>query len=200
MHVQWNRRQLRSNRQLREILCPHDTVERPWLISPVLVHYEAGHFTHVWYPGPTVRECCIEDRSGFALAAWWWEVEQRFQDLKQQGLADQDVADQLLEQAQIIRMILSERVPRPSEAHRKIYLEYREEMGVTRRRVRNRTPQCFGQLGLPWPCTKDALSKRWRELALQHHPDRGGSLQMFIEAKTAYSAAMGVLERATARS
>lgn len=151
----------------------------------------------VWYPGPTVRECCIEDRSGFALAAWWWEVEQRFQDLRLHGLFDQDVADQLLEQEPTIRAILADRVPRPSEAHRKIYLEYREEVGVSRRRCR--TPQCFGQLGLPWPCTKEEVSKRWRELALQHHPDRGGSLKMFLEAKTAYNAAMGVIERASAR-
>jgi hypothetical protein len=126
-------------------------------------------------------------------------VDQRFQDLKQLGLPDQDVADQLLQQASTIQGILAERVPRPSEAYRKIYLEYREEVGVTRRRVRNQTPQCFGQLGLSWPCTKDDLSKRWRELVRQNHPDRGGSVELFIEAKTAYSAAMGVLERATAR-
>lgn len=197
MHVQWNRRQLRSNRQLREVLCPHDAIERPWLTAPVLIHYEAGRFTPVWYPGPTVRECCIEDRSGFALAAWWWEVDQRFQDLEQQGLYDQDVADQLIQQATAIRALLASRVPRPSDAYRKIYLEYREEVGATRRRVR--PPQCFGQLGLPWPCTKDDVAKRWRELALKYHPDRGGSLKMFIETKTAYSAAMGVLERAAAR-
>ena len=203
MHVQWNRRQLRSNRQLREVLCPHDEVERPWLIAPVLIHYEDGKFIPVWYPGPTIRECCITDakHSGFALAAWWWEVDQRFSDLKQTGLPDQDLADQLVEQLPIIADILKQRVPKPSEAHRRVYLEYREEVGLTQRRLKRvYSPLCFEMLGLRWPCTKDELLKRWRELARTHHPDHGGTPEVFTNYSLTYKKALKKLEhRATAR-
>ncbi len=201
MHVQWNRRQLRSNRQLREVLCPHDEVDRPWLTAPVLIHYEAGRFLPIWYPGPTIRECCLADakHSGFALAAWWWEVDQRFSDLKLTGLADQDVADQLVRQLPTIGNLLRERVPRPSEAHRQIYLEYREEAGLTQRRLKRAyVPLCFERLGLSWPCTKEDLLRRWQELAKKHHPDRGGVVEAFTSYNLAYREALGRLERRAA--
>lgn len=179
-------------------------MERPWLTAPVLIHYEEGKFLPIWYPGPTIRECCIADakHSGFALAAWWWEVDQRFSDLRQTGLPDQDVADQLVRQLPLIASILKDRVPRPSEAHRLVYLEYREEEGLTQRRLRRAyNPLCFEELGLRWPCTKAALVQRWQELAKTHHPDRGGTSEVFTRYNLAYREALGRLERrATAGS
>jgi hypothetical protein len=196
VHVQWSRRQLRSNRQVREILCPHDGNLRPWVIQPHLVHYEDGHPVTVWCPAPTIRECCAQDpkHSGFALAAWWWEVDQRFSDLSE-DIPDPEVVAQLLGQKAAIRDLLSMRVPFPSEQHRSIYLEYREETGLTARR--KRSPLCFKQLGLKWPCTREDVSQRWRELVKRVHPDRGGSAEDFTVFNQAYRQALRKVDAST---
>lgn len=38
--------------------------------------------------------------------------------------------------------------------------------------------------------SKDEIKKRFRELALQHHPDKGGEAEKFIEIRTAYAVLM----------
>jgi len=50
-------------------------------------------------------------------------------------------------------------------------------------------------LGLPCPCSVDVLKRRWRELALRHHPDRGGDVAEFIRVKVAYEGALAYLAR-----
>lgn len=54
------------------------------------------------------------------------------------------------------------------------------------------TPEPFRVLGTPWPCTEQQLNARWRELAFQHHPDRGGDVAEFIKLKGAYEQAKRV--------
>ena len=36
-----------------------------------------------------------------------------------------------------------------------------------------------------WPATNDIVKKAFRIAAMKHHPDRGGSAELFIKCKTA---------------
>jgi len=54
-------------------------------------------------------------------------------------------------------------------------------------------PEPFGLLGAPYPCTAEQLRARWRDVAFQHHPDRGGDLKQFIELKAACKEAVAIL-------
>lgn len=55
-------------------------------------------------------------------------------------------------------------------------------------------PEPFRVLGAPYPCTADELRARWREVAFQHHPDRGGDIADFLRLKKAYEEAKGIQE------
>jgi len=194
MYIRWNRRQLRSNRQLGEFLCPHLEVTRPWTIAPILVHkWPDGAIRTVWNPGPNIRECCIAEGQGLALAAWWWEARNRFEDLHRDGLEDKEITQALIEQLDYIEEILEERIPKPTKRDWKGYLAYRDDLGLTKRRVR--TPFFIRRLGLPWPFTKDDLSKRWVEIARRQHPDHGGDTAVFRDYLKAYKAARLALEQ-----
>ena len=48
----------------------------------------------------------------------------------------------------------------------------------------------LGVLGLTWPCTAAEVRKAYRRLALQHHPDRGGSVEGFTRITDARDAAL----------
>lgn len=51
-------------------------------------------------------------------------------------------------------------------------------------------PECFKKLGFSeWPKTKDEVKKNFRELAKQHHPDKGGDAVKFEELNQAYQEA-----------
>ncbi len=186
MHVLWKRLQLKTNHQ-EVIVCPHEE-KRPWTISPTVVHQKKA----LWKPGPAVRECCIARGKGLALAAWWWEVEQRFNELLTVGLPDEHVTQVLRWQVDAVEELLEETVPKPSAIERQRYIWYREDLGLTRE-IKN--PPGFKQLGLKWPCTKEALESRWKELALKNHPDKGGRSIDFFTFHQAYKAAKGVFEK-----
>ena len=44
---------------------------------------------------------------------------------------------------------------------------------------------------LPTGAQPDAIRRRWRELALQHHPDRGGNAETFIRIRWAWQCLRG---------
>lgn len=48
----------------------------------------------------------------------------------------------------------------------------------------------FETLGLPETATPDDVKARWRELASEHHPDKGGDAEQFHEYRTAYEKAL----------
>jgi len=182
MHLRWNRRQLLSNRQTGESLCTHHEVARPWTLAPALIHQNRS----IWYLGPSIRECCLEDESELAIAAWWWEVRNRFEDLSKIGLADHEVTRALLQQLDLIEELLEERVPKPTKGAWKRYEAHRQMSGTKGRRQKLRVAPEIALLGLTWPCTPQDIKSRWRAIALEHHPDRGGNVQTFIELKAAY--------------
>jgi len=197
VHIRWNRQRLKTNRQVGEFLCPHFNVLRPWIRSPALVQrVSTGGILTIWNPGPSIRECCLEQQNGFAFAAWWWEVKNRFEDLVQVGLADPETTQALIEQLDLIEEILEERVPKPSKEDWKRYADYREDLSLTKRRMR--TPLCVKQLGLSWPFSKEELSKRWGEIVLLVHPDKGGTVDAFQLYHSAYKSAKALLERKSA--
>lgn len=185
MHLRWRRQQLRTNHQ-KVILCPHEEIQRPWTLAPSLVHQGKT----VWSPGPSIRECCISRGKGLAIAAWWWEVEQRYAEVRA-GTLGERLTRILQWQLDSIESLLEETVPKPSAVQRQRYIEYREDLGLVRVAL---DPPGFRQLGLSWPCTKEKLDKRWRELAQATHPDKGGNAQDFHTYTQAYRTAKNAFE------
>lgn len=180
MHLRWTRRQLLTNRQMGEQLCPHDWINQPITLAPAVVHQNKP----IWYPSCTIRECCVEDETDVALAAWWWEVRNRFEDLNRVGIEDPIITKALLEQLSYIEDLLEETVPKPTQA---AWEAYGAQHSKQKRRIRqNVLTSQLNVLGLRWPCTLEEVKKRWREVASQHHPDRGGDQKTFIRMKTAY--------------
>jgi hypothetical protein len=49
---------------------------------------------------------------------------------------------------------------------------------------------CWGVLGLDRGASRESVTKRFRELALQHHPDRGGSTESMARINAAYQEAI----------
>ncbi len=47
-------------------------------------------------------------------------------------------------------------------------------------------PEALDVLGLPADASASAVSRRYRELAARHHPDKGGDPAVFIEIRKAY--------------
>jgi len=182
MHIRWNRRQLLSNRQTGEALCSHVQVVRPVTWAPVLIHQKKP----LWYLAPCIRECCIENKSPLPIAAWWWEVQKRFEDLKTHSPLDAEITKALLEQQDYIEGILEEVVPIASPVAMATYEEYRLKQGVQKRRLKGRQPPDFKLLGLDWPCTQNELKERWKVILKLHHPDRGGDTREFIRLKDIY--------------
>lgn len=50
----------------------------------------------------------------------------------------------------------------------------------------------FEKLGLPSNATKAQVKAAWRQLASQHHPDRGGDGDLFDDLHRAYEEAYGL--------
>lgn len=186
MHVRWKRKQHRTNRQVGESICPHSKIQKPWTVAPVLMDYRDKKYRYAWRIGPGIRECCLNLEQ--AQAAWWWEVECRFLDLHEDysGLAP-ELITAILEQQNIIEQFLELRVPRPSKKAQREYLKFRALHGLVRRES---SPPFFSLLQVQWPCSEEEIKAAWRRLALEHHPDRGGSQSEFIRIKTAYEAAI----------
>lgn len=57
----------------------------------------------------------------------------------------------------------------------------------------------FGVLGLSPEATVDAVKARWRELARQHHPDKGGDAETFHKFRQAYMTALQAAIKASKR-
>ncbi len=61
-------------------------------------------------------------------------------------------------------------------------------------------PPCFQALKLSWPCDAAAVKKSFRKLALDTHPDRGGTETTFIAVKSAHDAALAYLDLVVIRT
>lgn len=129
MHVRWKRKQHKTNRVTGESLCDHCT-ERPWTLTPVMMLYREGRYKSVWRIGPGIRECCLDQEH--ARAAWWWEIDQRFDDLETEGL-DPELTQSILGQRSDIEDLLAAKVAQPTERARQEYIRFRKELGLKRR-------------------------------------------------------------------
>jgi DnaJ-class molecular chaperone len=54
--------------------------------------------------------------------------------------------------------------------------------------------RCFESLGLPDSATADEVKRAWRQLAMAHHPDRGGDPSEFDRLRKLYDEALAVAE------
>jgi hypothetical protein len=59
--------------------------------------------------------------------------------------------------------------------------------------------QDLAVLGLTWPTTEDAVKTAYRELAKQHHPDRGGNSKDFMKVQAAHDRVMKALRESSVR-
>lgn len=51
-------------------------------------------------------------------------------------------------------------------------------------------PECFRALGLPKDPTAEDVKRAYREMALRHHPDTGGSHEAFLQLEKDFTAAL----------
>lgn len=65
-----------------------------------------------------------------------------------------------------------------------VYFKYYSENGITLNDLFD--PNLLSMLGLSQGATMEDIKKRFRELALKYHPDRGGDNERFIEILDAY--------------
>lgn len=65
-----------------------------------------------------------------------------------------------------------------------VYFQYYSENGITLQDLYD--PNLLSMLGLSQGATLEDIKKRFRELALKYHPDRGGDSEKFIEILEAY--------------
>lgn len=65
-----------------------------------------------------------------------------------------------------------------------VYFKYYSENGITLNDLFD--PNLLSMLGLSQGATMGDIKKRFRELALKYHPDRGGDSERFIEILDAY--------------
>lgn len=200
-----------SNRQSGEPTCTHYNVPNPSTLTPLMVDFKKGssaykrtatgkmrktasrtaHYKTVWRVAPSIRECCRKTNLK-AQIAWWWEVDQRFKDLATDGIeGDPALTRSILESRDLIEQLLATVVPKPPES---LIRRYGLERGELPRRKKLKVPGFVKDLGIEWPCTLDELNAAWRKLALQHHPDRGGSQAEFVRVKLAYEKAKGRIE------
>jgi hypothetical protein len=55
--------------------------------------------------------------------------------------------------------------------------------------------ECFNTLGLPPSSTADQINKKFKQLALQHHPDMGGDHQTFVNIIDAKNRCLAFLSK-----
>lgn len=65
-----------------------------------------------------------------------------------------------------------------------VYFQYYSENGITLKDLYD--PNLLSMLGLSQGATMEDIKKRFRELALKYHPDKGGDSEKFIEILDAY--------------
>lgn len=140
-----------------------------------------AHYKTVWRIGPSIRQCCLGNFD--AQVAWWWEVEQRLDEVVRDGIEDSILTDFIVQNRRLIEKLLAEVVPLPP---RSLFRKYAQERANKPRRT---LPKFAATLGIKWPCTIEELRIAWKQLALQHHPDRGGKSEDFIRVKQAYEVA-----------
>ena len=70
-----------------------------------------------------------------------------------------------------------------------VYFRYLEENGLTPGDLQD--PQLLALLGLPPFAGLAEIKKRFRELAMRYHPDRGGDSEKFIQLMQVYEKLTG---------
>lgn len=65
-----------------------------------------------------------------------------------------------------------------------VYFKYYSENGITLNDLYD--PNLLSMLGLSEGATTEDIKKRFRELALKYHPDKGGDSEKFIEILDVY--------------
>lgn len=65
-----------------------------------------------------------------------------------------------------------------------VYFQYYKENGITVNDLYD--PNLLATLNLPEGASIDDIKRKFRELALKYHPDKGGDSQKFIELVDAY--------------
>ncbi len=65
-----------------------------------------------------------------------------------------------------------------------VYYQLYQENGIMHANLYD--PALLAQLGLPQSADAQAIKKRFRELALKHHPDAGGDENSFIQLMEVY--------------
>ena len=163
---------------------------------------------------PTIRSCCIADE--LHRAAWWHDVEWA---LKLWGdLLDGPERAELAEARGALLAELRAVIPRPTAAGVRDFAAFRDDREAedhardaanrlywaeqVRRREEVEVEEqaqrpSFGLrvLGLRADATREQVKARHRELAFEHHPDRGGDAARFRQVQAAYESLIVEFDR-----
>jgi hypothetical protein len=150
---------------------------------------------------PAIRSCCLADH--FVRAAWWYAVSAEIRCWERNPAGPE--AQALRRDRRNLLAKLREVVPPPTRAGLAAFTKYRLEreaqrrrlQGESRGRARREGPggaapsggRWWEVLGLPEGATAEQVKARYRELALRHHPDRGGDPEQFHCVRSAYEEA-----------
>lgn len=202
MFIRWKKKTLSSRIQRGSAPCFHDP-DPVVTLTPILLHSvrepgRAPRHVMIWRPAPRIRECCLGEL--MVRAAWWREVEARFDALAGGEELPPDLAEVVVGHADWLVRELARKVRQPTARQmadfERVWSKAHQAAPGTRRGRRARPEgrpaahqeDPFAVLGLAWPCGEDDLRKAWRRLAFEHHPDRGGDHDMFVRMVTAREA------------
>lgn len=165
---------------------------------------------------PTIRSCCIAD--SFARAAWWHDVGGTIGGWGEGYFGEPSLY--IARDRPAILAKLRDVVPPPTrggvvaftayrepveEVHRRFWDSMRDEQVDAARRRRDERGRArssdgdggdgFATLGLGPAATLEDVKRRYRELAKEHHPDRGGDARQFARYTEAYRRACATFGR-----
>jgi hypothetical protein len=189
--------------------CEHTGTGRvAW--TPALVHVErvdGKPRQKLLRKFPVLRSCCMKDRDGLALAAWWYCIQHW-----QESILDRDGEEREYFQRdqKAILAKLREVAPRASKEGVAAFMAYRLRREAESRQEwedlwdhADGTGQfrsfrfggggsngstsagpagasCWSVLGLLTTSTLEQVEAAYRDLARKHHPDRGGDHAEFV--------------------
>jgi hypothetical protein len=190
------------------LYCEHTGTGRiAW--TPLLIHMErvdGKPRQKMLRKFPSLRSCCMADKSGFVLAAWWHCIEDWQQRIKDIG--DTEEAFFQRDRKAILAKLRTV-APKPSKAGAAAFAAYLYEKEAPARAFRKafwdgfekeqnerkERTECWTILGLKPNASRAEIDRAWRALAMKHHPDRGGDIEEFKRLQRAFELAVEILRQ-----
>ena len=201
MFLNWQPRRVPGEQQRRWLTCPHETSSwiRPRLLVSIRKEDKVSKKL-VWIPGCSFRVCCLDNL--YARGIWWEDYQARIRYLERD---DVDLLRRIRRQLPELKAELEKKIaPLTPQERRKFRSWSKCPRPITLDdilgtwcppKAEKRTPQlpmgpvprALYLLGLSPGVTSAEVRMAYRKKAFEHHPDRGGSVEMFKAINEAQS-------------